>query len=47
MKQTIVLRYIYILIKAFKFMTNDVIQITVDYDAKKMTFKKKNEKYEL
>jgi len=35
------------LIKAFKFMTNDVIQITVDYDTKKMTFKKKNEKYEL
>ena len=28
-------------------MTNDVISITVDYDSKKMTFKKKNEKYEL
>jgi hypothetical protein len=28
-------------------MTNDVIQISVDYDTKKMTFKKKNEKYEL
>jgi len=27
-------------------MTNDVIQILVD-DIKKMTFKKKNEKYEL
>ncbi len=33
--------------QAFKFMTNDVIVITVDNQAKKMTFKKKNQKYEL
>jgi hypothetical protein len=28
-------------------MTNDIISISVDFDTKKMTFKKKNEKYEL
>ncbi len=28
-------------------MTNDIVQISVDYQTKKMTFKKKNEKYEL
>lgn len=28
-------------------MTNDIITISVDFDTKKMTFKKKNEKYEL
>ncbi len=28
-------------------MTGDIIQISVDYDTQKMTFKKKNEKYEL
>lgn len=33
--------------QAFKFMTNDVIVITVDHETKKMTFKKKAEKYEL
>lgn len=28
-------------------MTNDVIVMTVDFDTKKMSFKKKQEKYEL
>ena len=31
--------------QAFKFVTNDIIQITVDHNTKKMTFKKKAEKY--
>ena len=35
------------LFQAFKFVTNDVIVITVDLNAKKLTFKKKAEKYQL
>lgn len=35
-------KVIFWLSKAFKFMTNDVITISVDFDTKKMVFKKKN-----